>query len=141
MRHRFCHELSVRYADTDMQGHVFFANYFTFFDEAMSAYLHAAGCSPAQLAELGADFVYADARCSYQGSAHWGERLQIHTTVSRLGNTSATWELAIYTDAQAPEPIAGGQLVTVMVDAKTLRPIPLLDAFRTAVEAYEAKPV
>ena len=137
MRHRFCHELSVRYADTDMQGHVFFANYFTFCDEAMTAYLHAVGCPPAQLASMNLDFVYADARCTYKGSAKWEERLQVHLRAAEIGRSSIRWEAAIYRDTAAERPIVTLELVSVIVDAQTFRPAPAPARLREAIEAYE----
>ena len=38
-RHRYALPLTVRYADTDAQGHVFFANYLTYADEGLTGYL------------------------------------------------------------------------------------------------------
>ncbi len=140
MRHRFCHQLSVRYADTDMQGHVFFANYFTFCDEAMTAYLHAIGCPPKELAELGVDFVYADARCSYTGSAKWEDRLHVHVRPAKLGRTSVRWELAVYRDGEASETIAKAELATVIVAVEGLRPTPIPARLREAIASYEGEP-
>ena len=41
----FTTPVDVRFADTDANGHVFFANYFTYFEIAFYQYLEAIGCS------------------------------------------------------------------------------------------------
>jgi len=39
----FVYTMRVRFRDTDMQGHVYFGNYFVFCDEALGAYMRAIG--------------------------------------------------------------------------------------------------
>ena len=43
MKRPFVHAMRVRFRDTDVQGHVYFGNYFEFCDEAFSAYMRAMG--------------------------------------------------------------------------------------------------
>ena len=57
---RFHQSIPVRYADTDAQGHVFFANYLTFFDEAVTGYCDTIGFGYDAIRAAGADFVYVD---------------------------------------------------------------------------------
>jgi len=133
---RFLHPLTVRYADTDAQGRVFFANYLTFFDEAATGYLHAIGISPSRLAELGLDLAYVDARCSYRGSARFEDRLQIGCRFESIGETSIE---ALFEVFNGPErtPIATGRCVVVMVDAVNFEKRRVPDALRQAVERFE----
>jgi acyl-CoA thioester hydrolase len=42
-RFRFFAPVQVRYAETDMQGHVFFGHYFAYFDIGLIEYLRATG--------------------------------------------------------------------------------------------------
>jgi acyl-CoA thioester hydrolase len=44
-RPKFIFPVSVRFSDTDANRHVFFANYLTYFDMALMAYLKAVGYS------------------------------------------------------------------------------------------------
>jgi len=42
-RFKFSAPVQVRYGETDMQGHVFFGYYFTYFDVGLVEYLRATG--------------------------------------------------------------------------------------------------
>jgi acyl-CoA thioester hydrolase len=52
-KYRFIHTIQVRYADTDAQGHVYFSNYLTYFDEAHTAYLREIGFPWSKLVDTG----------------------------------------------------------------------------------------
>jgi acyl-CoA thioester hydrolase len=135
MRHRFVHEMQVRFADTDAQGHMFFANYFTFCDEALTAYMRAIGCPWQELVASGVDMFYASARCDYRGAATFEARLAVHARVARIGNTSLESEYAVYAPDGAL--IASAALVSVCVDPATRQPTRVPDRIRDAVAAYE----
>jgi acyl-CoA thioester hydrolase len=138
-RHRFCHRLVVRYADTDAQGHVYFANYLTYCDEALTGYFHAIGLPPKELvAEEGVDLVYARTEVRYRGSSYAEDPLDIHARIARLGRTSFTGEAAIYR-GDAPDPLATATLVSVCIDPTTHRPVPIPARLRTLVHAYEGR--
>ncbi len=133
---KFHHPLSVRYADTDAQGHVFFGNYFTFFDEAMTGYLHAIGVPPAAMAASGVDFVYVDAHCQYKGSTYFEDQLRIGCRFADFGRTSVTARFEIFSGEQAA-PVATGSLVFVCVSSEGRGKVPVPDALREAVARYE----
>jgi len=133
---KFYHQLTVRYADTDAQGHVFFANYLTYFDEATTGYLHAIGVSPSTLTEQGVDFVYADAHASYAGSAHFQDHLLIGCTFAKLGNTSVTAQLEILPEL-GMAPIVTGRVVFVCVGRGTREKVAVPGVLREAVARFE----
>lgn len=139
-RHR--HRLVVRYADTDAQGHVYFANYLTFLDEALTDYLVAIGAPPrVLLEEEGCDFVYADAQVTYRGSCTFQDLLDVAIRVERVGRTSLTMRGEV---RRAPGDeggdgvvLAEGRLVQVCVDGRTHRPIEVPARLRAAIEGRE----
>ena len=133
---KFQHPLSVRYADTDAQGHVFFANYFTFFDEAMTGYLHAVGLSPTALADLGVDFVYVDAQCQYKGSTYFEDALRIGCRFADFGRTSVTARFEIFS-GQTAAPVAMGRLVFVCVSREGRGKVAVPQGLIDAVAGYE----
>ncbi len=126
----FLHPLSVRYADTDAQGHVFFANYLTYFDEGLTHYLDAIGCPYAALSALGVELVYARSQCSHQGSAQFGDRLDIAVATVRIGNTSITTALQA---RRGSEVLAEGELVSVCISKTRRTPVRVPDILRAAV--------
>lgn len=128
----FTYSLPVRYADTDAQGHVFFANYLTYFDEALTYFLVDRGCPYSELESLGLEFVFADAHCQYRGSARFADRVRIEVRVLKLGRTSLT---TAYRALRGDDVLAEGELVQVCVDRDNHRPQPLPDRLRDALEA------
>ncbi|MCB9610294.1 MAG: acyl-CoA thioesterase [Polyangiaceae bacterium] len=135
-RFRFSHTIQVRFADTDAQGHVFFANYLTFFDETLTAYMRAIGCPWQRMIELGVDIVYADSRCQHRGRSFFEDQLQIQGKISRIGDSSVTSRYRAF--RAAGELVAEGQLVCVCVDRATKQKVSCPEELRTAVERFEA---
>ena len=133
---RFFHDLPVRYADTDAQARVFFANYLTYFDEGMTHYLHEIGLAPSVLLEQGIDFVYVDVQCRWQGSAQFGDRVYVQTAFTEFGNTSFQASFSIHLDPDS-EPIATGKAVMVTIDPEGNK-VRVPDALREAVGRYAA---
>jgi len=132
----FEHPITVRFADTDMQGHVFFANYLTYCDEAMTGYLRHLGLPWQTLVDGGADMFYVKATCEYRGSATFEEALAVETEITRLGRTSFTTRYAVRNAAR--EVIAEAETVSVCVDPKTRSKTPVPDRLREAVAAHSA---
>ena len=137
VRHRFSYPLQVRFADTDCQGHVYFSNYLVYCDEALSAYLHAIGYPWDRLVAQGVELFFVDTGYSFAGSARFEERLDVHARIARLGNTSLTAEMTVCR-ADGGEVIGHGHITAVMVDPVTRKPAPIPQAFRDAVDAFEA---
>lgn len=126
--------MRVRFADTDAQGHMFFANYLTFCDEALTGYVRAIGCPYDRLIENGVDMFYVSAKCDYKGRAKFEDELAIHTRIARVGNTSFSSECYIY---NGDELVAEAQLTSVCVDTKTGDTVRVPAVLRQAVAAYE----
>ena len=135
-RARFYYPLSVRFADTDCQGHVYFSNYLVYCDEALSAYLEAVGCGWRALRAQGLEFFFVDTGCQFKGRAYFEDQLHVHTKISRIGNSSFTGEMAIHRAVDG-ELIATGFITCVMVDRETGRPVPVPQSFRDSVATYE----
>ncbi len=136
MKQRFAHRMRVRFADTDAQGHMFFANYLTFCDEALTGYLRAIGCPYDRLLAEGIDMFYVSAKCDFKGSAKFEDELAIHTRIARVGNTSFTTECFVYNGSD--ELVAEANLTSVCVDPKTRAKAPVPSILRDAVSTNEA---
>jgi acyl-CoA thioester hydrolase len=81
---------------------------------------------------------YVEANCQYKGRAYFDDLLHVHTRIGQIGNTSLTFEFAIYKQP-AGELIATGDIVAVAVDASTERPIRVPDELREAVARFEGE--
>jgi len=133
---KFYYPIPVRFQDTDLQGHVFFGTYFTYFDEGLSAYLRAIGYGYKNLPELGIDLIYVEARCQYKSAAYFEEILHVHTRIAHIGNSSITFEFAIF-EEQSDRLVATGQITAVAVAHGTYQTVRVPDPIRQAVQAYE----
>jgi acyl-CoA thioester hydrolase len=126
----------VRYIEVDAQRHVFFGHYLTYFDVALVEYMKAIGHSYPDIVAAGVDMFYAHAECDYTGRARCDDLLHVHARIGHIGNTSFTFEFAIYkqpTDVL----IATGKIVAVAVDVETEEPIRVPDSLRVAVARFE----
>lgn len=127
--------MRVRFRDTDMQGHVYFGNYFVFCDEALGAYMRAVGIPWQDMVASGTDMYYVNATCDYFGSARFEEDIHIETHVSRVGNSSFTGAFVIRNERG--ETLAEASLTSVCVDPKTREKVSVPEQFRRAVAAFE----
>lgn len=128
----FTTPVDIRFADTDANGHVFFANYFTYFEVAFYKYLESIGCSFEWFMENGMNLYYVDASAQYKAAVTYGDPLQVGVEVTRLGNTSITIEFAVVV---APDETvaATGRIVAVVVDNQSEKSVPVPDKFKAAV--------
>ncbi len=127
--------IQVRFADTDMQGHVFFGTYLTYFDEAVSGLLRALGYSYPELRARNLDIVYAHAECDYMAPAVFEDVLHVYARVAKIGTTSVVFECNAQRAADNAL-IARGEIVCVLVDATTRQKIAAPESFRRAVEEF-----
>lgn len=134
MSARFSHSIAVRFADTDAQGHVFFANYLTYCDEALTAYLRAIGCPWQDLVATGVDMFYVRSECDYRGRAPFEAELSIGTRIAEFGNTSFVTELDIRLGQQQ---VARARLTSVCVDRAAGTPVRVPETLRAAVARFE----
>ena len=133
---RFFFPIRVRFADTDLQGHVFFGNYFTYMDEAYMAYIDELGFGWGTLEQMGLAIYYVDSGCQFMGPSFYGEHLKVHAEISALGNSSMTAAMTVVRERNR-EVVAAGFIKGVMVDTSTEKSTPIPDAFRAAVAVYQ----
>ncbi len=133
---RFFHPIRVRFAETDLQRHVFFGNYFTYFDVAAIEYMRAVGYDYQTMIGEGYDLVYASTRCDYVGRAFFDETLNVHARIGRVGNSSLRFDFDIR-EVKTGRAVARGEIVAVMVGADAMRPVRVPDSFRRAIAAFE----
>jgi acyl-CoA thioester hydrolase len=133
---RFFIPVRVRFADTDLQGHVFFGNYFTYMDEAFMAYIEELGFAWKKLAEMGLGIYYVDSGCQFKGPSFFGERLNVHAWISHTGSSSLTAEMTVVRDNEK-EVVASGYIMGVVVNTRTEKSSPIPETLREAITKYQ----
>ena len=119
--------VTTRWTDNDMFGHLNNAKYYELFDTAINAWIDTTcGIDPMEVPWLG---VVAESGCRYLSELKFPDPLVVGLAVTRLGNSSVTYRLGLFT----PDgPVAAvGTWVHVYVDRETRRPIPVPEPVRS----------
>ena len=90
MAEPFIHRLRVRYAECDLQGVLFNANYLAYIDHTITELWRAAYGGYTAMLDRGVDIVVAEVNMRFLGSARFDEEVIIEAMVTNLGTTSVT---------------------------------------------------
>lgn len=113
----FVHRLRVRYHECDVQGVVFNAHYFAYFDVALTEMWRAAFGSYQAVVDQGTDVVVVKAAATYRAPARFDEEVEVELGIERLGTTSMTTKAAVRRDGEL---LVEGRLIHVFVDPSTM---------------------
>jgi acyl-CoA thioester hydrolase len=136
-KYKFFDSLRIRFQDTDLQGHVYFGTFLTYFDEGLTGYMHAIQCTYDNLKNAGVDLYYIHTECDFKSEAFFEEVLNVHVRTGKLGNSSIAFEFAAF-KSHNDELVATGNIIAVTVDPQTKKPVRVPQLFRDAVARYEA---
>jgi acyl-CoA thioester hydrolase len=124
-------EITTRWMDNDVYGHVNNVVYYSFFDTVVNRYL---------IDNKALDFrdgkvigLVVETSCSYFKPVAYPDRITAALAVEHLGNSSVRYRLAVFRNDDG-EAAAQGRFVHVYVDRATNRPVPLPDALRKTLE-------
>jgi acyl-CoA thioester hydrolase len=124
-------EITTRWMDNDVYGHVNNVVYYSFFDTVVNRYL---------IDNKALDFrdgkvigLVVETSCNYFKPVAYPDRITAALAVEHLGNSSVRYRLAVFRNDDG-EAAAQGRFVHVYVDRATNRPVPLPDALRKTLE-------
>ncbi|SEW01841.1 acyl-CoA thioesterase [Natrinema salifodinae] len=129
-------ENRVRFAETDQQGVVFYGEYFTFQDEAVSAFLRAIDYDYDRMVENGWQIHVVNSELNYRAGAEFGDVIDNELRVAEIGTSSLAFEYRARRRADDAV-LADGTVTHVAVDRETEAPTRIPDAFRQAVAAFQ----
>ncbi|MDO8672810.1 MAG: thioesterase family protein [Dehalococcoidia bacterium] len=114
-------QIRVRFADTDADGGVYFANYLTYFAQARHELFREVNIDLGRLAqEYGLRMLSVETSCRYRAMAYFDDPLTVRVLVERLGNTSMTFSFEILRpDGEGQTLLATGSMALVVVDRQT----------------------
>ena len=131
------HQNTVRFEETDAQGVVFYGNYVTFQDEAVTAYLEAIGYPYEKLRDADWDVHVVHVDLDYRAPAEFRDRLFNAIRVDAVRESSIEFDYECRDEAD--EVVAEGGLVHVAVDESD-EPTRVSEEFREAVVDFQAEP-
>jgi acyl-CoA thioester hydrolase len=132
----FTHVLRVRYGECDPQGVVFNANYFAYFDVALTELWRAAVGPYREMMETGVDMMVAEASARYLAPAGFDDELAIDVAIAQLGNTSMVTRMTVRREATV---VVEGEMRHVFIDARSKRKVSVPDDYRRGLERYLAE--
>jgi acyl-CoA thioester hydrolase len=106
--------LRVRYAETDAQGVVYYANYLVWFEVGRVNYLRALGYDYQAMTERALGFVIAEATCRYLAPAYFDDEVTVQTWVEAVHRSSFRLGYAVL-NRQTGVRLAEGSTVQVFV--------------------------
>jgi acyl-CoA thioester hydrolase len=132
---RFFHPIEVRYADIDAQHHVNNVAFFSYMESARALYLQHLGLWDGK-DFLSIGIILAEATCTYRAPAAYGQPLRVGVRAARLGAKSLEIHHTVE-DLDTGQEIATGKAILVAYDYHSTRTIPLPEAWRRVLAAFE----
>ncbi len=129
----FVHPLRVRYAECDPQQIVFNANYFAYFDVAMTELWRAAIGRYGAMLERGVDMVVAEVSVRFLSAARFDDELALEVSIARLGRTACTTRHRVLRDEEV---LVEGEMRHVFVDAASFEKLTIPDWLREALAPW-----
>ncbi|WP_334173982.1 thioesterase family protein [Pseudoxanthobacter sp.] len=126
---RFWSEDKVRFSDLDVLGHCNNVAVTRYFETARVEVLEAAGVRLTEGRLLPA---VVRTTVTFHREMFYGATVRIGTRITRFGRTSMVLESALF---DADNCAADAEVVLVMLDGESHRPIPVPDDLRTRLEA------
>jgi acyl-CoA thioester hydrolase len=130
---QYPHRLAIqtRWKDNDVYGHVNNAEYYSYFDTAINAWLIREGGLDIERGEVIG--LCVESHCEYHSALAFPDQIEVGLRVGKLGRSSVRYELAIFRAGQ-DEVTAEGHFVHVFVDRENRRPLPIPEPLRGALE-------
>lgn len=134
-RYRYFVPITTRWHDNDIYGHVNNVVYYSYFDTTANHFLiHEGGLDIANSTIIG---LAVSSQCEYFAAVAYPDELEGALRVGRLGNSSVTYELAIFKRG-AQMAVAAGSFTHVFVGRADNRPTPIPERIRAALETVRA---
>ena len=119
----FVQQIRVRYAEVDQLGIAYYAHYLVWLEVARVEYLRHLGIAYGELEKKGVKLPVRSCSITYLAPVRYDDLLDIHTTLTKVGKTSLTFEYEIIHD-KTHEKLTTAETTLVCVDPN-LRPMRL----------------
>ena len=132
-QYAFIFPIQTRWADNDIYGHVNNVTYYSYFDTAANALLiQKADFDIHQSPIIG---LVVNSSCDFFQELTYPEIIEVGVAISKIGNASLTYDLAIFKQGQS-QASAQGQFVHVFVSREIKKSTPIPQDIRDALQIY-----
>lgn len=120
--YRVFRDITTRWMDNDVYGHVNNAIYYSWFDTAVNAHLiEQAALDIERGPVIG---LVVETQCNYFAPLAFPQTVQAGVRLAQLAHSSVRYEVGLFAQG-SPSAAACGHFVHVYVDRETRRPVPL----------------
>jgi acyl-CoA thioester hydrolase len=134
---KFASFTRVGFSDTDAQGIVYYGRYLPYFDAARVEYLRHLDMLRM---DLEGEFVMRASNMEYHAPARFDDLVEVFIRVSRIGRTSAIYEMAAYRVEDDLLMVTSTQTL-VLVDLDERKACAIPDSVRERIRAFEGDDV
>jgi acyl-CoA thioester hydrolase len=135
-RFKFSATVRVGFSDTDAQGVVYYGRYLPYFDRARVEYHRNLGLLGMEVGEEKTEFVMRALTVDYHAPAVFDDLIGVYVRLARIGNTSATYELAAYRARDDVLLVTATQTL-VLVDLQERKPVTIPGWYRDRIRGFE----
>ncbi|WP_338452344.1 thioesterase family protein [Niallia oryzisoli] len=128
-------EIQLLYADTDMMGVIYHANYLKWFELGRTQLIEDLGFSYVGMEEAGYFAPVYDVNCTYKKAIRYGERAFVHTWVELNDGLKTVYGYSIVNGND--EVCAEGKTTHIVVKKDNFRPVQFKKAFPEWFKKYE----
>lgn len=134
--YRYFNDITTRWMDNDIYGHVNNVVYYSYFDSVANKYLIEEGGLDIKNSQV-VGFVVAS-NCQYTSPIAYPQAIEAGLRVNRLGNSSVEYGIGIFQQGSSVVS-AMGTFTHVFVDRSTDKPVAIPASIRSALEAVLIK--
>ena len=124
--------MTTRWADNDAYGHVNNTVFYEWFDSAVNAWM--VEQDMLDIAKGDPIALVVETRCSYAAPLEFPQLVEVGLAVAELGRSSIRYRIGIFA-AGTYTAAAEGELVHVVVDRSTRRPVEIPTEWRAKLDA------
>ncbi len=128
-------EIQLLYADTDMMGVIYHANYLKWFELGRTQLIEDIGYSYLEMEESGYYAPVYDVNCTYKKAIRYGERAFVNTWVELNDGLKTVYGYSIVNGNN--EVCAEGTTTHIVVKKDNFRPVQFKKAFPEWFQKYE----
>lgn len=127
-------DITTRWMDNDVYGHINNVTYYSFFDTVVANWLIESGVL--DIATSPVVGLVVDTQCSYFSSIAYPDKVRAGLRVAHVGTSSVRYEIGIFRNGDTTA-AAQGHFVHVYVERATNKPAPLGEKHKQALEGLK----
>lgn len=134
--------IQVRYAETDMMGVVYHANYLLYFEDSRLEFLKALDFDyNKEVEQAGYMSPIHSVEIRYGAPLHYGEAGFVRTTISKSAPMKTVYHQRVYRaddDPEVDQPLVEGYVTVCVVDRESFKPVNIKREFPELYAKYAA---